>query len=281
MEILNQDELQKLSDQEKTELETLAKQLYIERIESAMLEMEQVDCPVIHTFGPGIYIRQVLIPRGTFAIGHKQKMNHMNIFLQGQMLIPSGNGEPKVITAPMMFTASPERKIGYALADIVWLNIYPSNETDVSVLEETFLEKSETWIAYDKQKQLEFRKMIEDLNITENQIQTESENENDQIPMPYGNYKFAVGKSSIHGKGIFASAPITKREIIGPATVNGKRTPIGRFTNHSDTPNAEIVMENGIVYLIALKNLRGCTGGQAGDEITADYRKNRQLRGEK
>ena len=32
------------------------------RLESAFLKEEQVDCPVTHHFGPGVYIREVLLP---------------------------------------------------------------------------------------------------------------------------------------------------------------------------------------------------------------------------
>src|SRR3990167_5411984 len=44
----------------------------INMMEQYCLKKEQVECPVYHRFGPGIYIREVHIPAGTFAIGLHQ-----------------------------------------------------------------------------------------------------------------------------------------------------------------------------------------------------------------
>ena len=35
----------------------------IEKVESHLLDLPQVECPVVHHFGPGIYIREVTLPR--------------------------------------------------------------------------------------------------------------------------------------------------------------------------------------------------------------------------
>ncbi|MGL4274890.1 MAG: hypothetical protein ACRCTO_21575, partial [Pseudomonas paracarnis] len=41
----------------------------VEKLESVMLSQEQVDCPVRHHFAPGIYAREINIPKGTVLIG--------------------------------------------------------------------------------------------------------------------------------------------------------------------------------------------------------------------
>jgi len=95
-----------------------------------------------------------------------------------------------------------------------------------------------------------------------------TENSNDQIGMPKGFVpKFEIGPSQIEGKGVICSAPIKRGEIIGPSRIGDKRTPLGRFANHSRHPNA--VMQpaaNGNVNLIASKQIH------VGEEITVDYR---------
>ena len=40
----------------------------VDALENAMLKEQQVDCPVIHRFGPGTYIREVHIPAGALAV---------------------------------------------------------------------------------------------------------------------------------------------------------------------------------------------------------------------
>lgn len=96
------------------------------------------------------------------------------------------------------------------------------------------------------------------------------ENPLDQTPMPDGFARVAVSESPIHGKGLFATRRILTGEIIAPARIAGKRTPAGRYTNHScrsnstgarrsDSPDSDIDM-------YAISDI------EAGMEILIDYR---------
>ena len=91
--------------------------------------------------------------------------------------------------------------------------------------------------------------------------------------MPIGSYPFKVGKSSIEGDGIIATADISAGTVIGMALLNGRRTPLGRFCNHSLNANAEYQVINGNdLILVSLEDINGCRGGIDGDEITVNYR---------
>lgn len=137
------DELQKLPDD-------------LEMTEAAMLEQPQIECPVQHHFGPGIYIREVMMPAGTLVMGHHHKGPCMNVLVQGSMLIIDPDGEPRQIDAPLTFTTGPGRKVAFMLSDVVFQNIFAAEETDVDVLEEMLIEKSETWkAAQETTKQIE------------------------------------------------------------------------------------------------------------------------------
>jgi len=82
-----------------------------------------------------------------------------------------------------------------------------------------------------------------------------------------------VGKSDIEGQGIIAVGDIAEGEVIAVARLGAKRTPAGRFTNHSGTPNAKIVDDiDGNAYLIAIKSINGNLGGYNGEEVTVNYR---------
>jgi hypothetical protein len=120
----------------------------IEALERAMLEQEQVDCPVTHHFGPGVYIREVAIPAGTVVIGHHHKGPCLNMLLKGAMKIRDPDGHPRVIEAPLVFTTGPGRKVALALSDCVFQNIHATEETDLDKLEQLLIEKSETWEAH-------------------------------------------------------------------------------------------------------------------------------------
>jgi hypothetical protein len=256
----------------------------IKRIEPLMLNEPQVPCPVTHYFGPGICIREVKMPAGTMAIGHYQNFNHVNNFIKGKVLMLMEDGTTKTIKAPMTFTGKPGRKIGYIIEDMVWQNIYPTEETDVETVEKIFITKSDEFLASiegkEKLKQLEcvtsnddYNLFLTEYSITEQLVRTQSENKDDQIPFPSGCYSIKVSKSNIQGSGLFATAPISKNEIIAPARITGMRTPAGRFTNHALAPNAMMIKNsNGDIDLVAVRDISGCRGGMDGEEITVNYR---------
>jgi hypothetical protein len=121
-------------------------------IESEMLSLPQVECPVTHHFGPGVYIREAFLPAGTYVMGHAHKCEHMNMMIKGKMAVIV-NGEAKVIEGPYIFTGQPGRKLAYILEDTVFQNIYGTDETDPSVIEDMYVDKSAAWVASELEKQ--------------------------------------------------------------------------------------------------------------------------------
>tara|TARA_R110000782_G_scaffold263174_1_gene355699 strand:+ start:29 stop:892 length:864 start_codon:yes stop_codon:yes gene_type:complete len=264
--------------------QAIAKHEGIEQVEAGMLNLPQVDCPVAHHFGPGIYIREVTMPAGTFAIGHRHKTKNLNVMLTGKIVMRK-NGEMVTITAPFIFTAEPGRKVAYVLEDTVWQNIYATEETDIEELESMFLDKSETWLDHEKEHK-EFRvsicqpdrddyaKFLAEHCFEESIVRAISENKEDQIPMPSEwSGAASVRASDIEGQGLFLSSPVVAGTVIAPGRLSGKRTPAGRYVNHSLTPNCVYIKtENEDVYLIARRDIIGCRGGDQGEELTVDYR---------
>ena len=262
----------------------IAKHEGVEQVEAAMLNLPQVDCPVVHRFGPGIYIREVTMPADTFAIGHRHKSRNLNVMLTGKIVMQR-NGEMITISAPFVFTAEPGRKVAYVVEECVWQNIYATDETDIDKLEEMFLDKSETWVDHEKEHKSfrvtlrqsdrdDYEQFLTEYGFDEAWVRAVSENTDDQIEMPAEWSGVAnVRPSDIEGSGLFLSAAISAGSIIAPGRLGGKRTPAGRYVNHSSTPNCfYLKTESDDVYLIAKRDIIGCQGGDQGEELTVDYR---------
>ena len=257
----------------------------LELLEDHMLSLPQVECPVVHHFGPGIYIREVHLPAGTLAVGHAQKFEHLNIMLQGAVAMVGDDGKLKVMRAPLIFTGQPGRKFGYVLEDTIWQNIYATEETDIGTLEETYLDKSITWSNHDQslrelrtafhtEDRMDFELLLKQSGFSAEEVRRQSENTIDQMSMPPGSgLKVTIRDSYIEGRGVFLSAPAEPGEVIGPARIDGTRTPLGRYTNHAKSPNAEFVKsDNGDIYLVATHRIPGCIAGELGNEVTVNYR---------
>lgn len=258
--------------------------LIVADLEKEMLGMPQADCPVAHHFGPGIYIREVTLPAGIFAVGHAQKYEHLNIMLTGKVAIVD-DGAVRVLEAPMIFTGKPGRKVGYVLETCVWQNVYATEETDIDALEAYYLDKSENWKAYDKEQSEiahalnqhnrdDYAQVLKEFGFDAATARQQAEDESDQIDMPTA-FKAVVQvrDSNIEGKGLFLSWHIAAGQIIAPARIEGKRTPAGRYVNHSVNPNCMYVAdEKGDIYLMSLRDIEGCKGGGCGEELTVNYR---------
>ena len=254
----------------------------VEEAEKAMLQLPQVDCPVVHHFGPNLCIREVFMPKGTMAVGHKQKFKHMNVLLKGKVMMLNEDGSTKILEAPFIFEGEAGRKIGYVLEDMVWQNIYSTDLQDSNDVEQFFIEKSENWqndqnIKLSIQKvakeadRNDYQKLLKESGITHETARKQSENKEDQISI-FSNV-VRVADSAIEGQGLFLTSPVKAGDVICQARIKGKRTQAGRFTNHSVFPNAKMVLlPNSDIDLVAISDINGCKGGSLGEEITINYR---------
>lgn len=261
----------------------------VDEAEKAMLQLPQVDCPVVHHFGPNLCIREVFMPKGTMAVGHKQKFKHMNILLKGKVMMLKEDGSTKILEAPFIFEGEAGRKIGYVLEDMVWQNIYSTDLQDSNDVEEFFIEKSENWqndqsiklsiekVAKEADRN-DYLKLLKECGIPHEIAREQSENEEDQISI-FSNI-VRVADSAIEGQGLFLTSPVKAGDVICQARIKGKRTQAGRFTNHSIFPNAKMVLlSNNDIDLVAISDINGCKGGSLGEEITIDYRQALSLSG--
>jgi hypothetical protein len=248
----------------------------IEYVEGLMLEQPQAPCNVRHIFGPGLYVRELSMPAGTFAIGHYQKTAHLNVMLKGRVTVMNGDGTTTELSAPQVFIGQPGRKVGHVTEDMVWLNIYATDETDVDTLEATYFDKSQTFNGrqqrIDHEPDGDFEQMLSDLGVTAEQVAEQSRDEADLVPFPRDAYSVKVGRSEIHGRGLIATADIWPGDIICPVRIAGRRTPAGRYLNHAREPNARMIELGDDISLLAVRPIRGCRGGEDGEEVTVDYR---------
>ena len=116
----------------------------LDQVEAYMLTLPQVECPIQYHFGPGICIRERVVPGNTLIIGHKHKYPNMSMIMQGACAVFE-DGRMTEILAPFIFVGEPKRKVIYALTDVVWLNILSTELTDPAEIEAHFVEPSQAY----------------------------------------------------------------------------------------------------------------------------------------
>jgi hypothetical protein len=107
----------------------------------ALAQQPQFDLPVEHIFSGGVYIRQMFIPAGTIIVGKRHRHETCNMLLKGDLSVYTGSGKQVTrIQGPLIMTSEPMvRKIAYCHQDAVFVNIHPTEETDLEKIEQEFI----------------------------------------------------------------------------------------------------------------------------------------------
>ena len=123
-------------------MELSAARQEIQKAEDVLLSMPQIDVPIKHHFGDGVYGREMFLNAGEAFTGAVHLTNHLNVLAQGTLLLRTSTSEPEQITAPCVFECPKNtKKMGYAVTDCVLINFIGTELTDVEEIEATVVTK--------------------------------------------------------------------------------------------------------------------------------------------
>lgn len=100
-------------------------------------QVQEVFEPV-HRFSPGIYTRELFIPKGTFVIGKTHRHSHPTFFLKGKckMWDVGAGTEPEVMEAPRIWiSVAGAKRVLFTEEDCLFATCHASDETDLELLE--------------------------------------------------------------------------------------------------------------------------------------------------
>ena len=107
-------------------------------------------CPVTHRFAPGLYCREIFIPKGALIVGKIHATSHFNTIIQGECKVITTT-EKKVIEAPYTWvTEAGEQKAVYALEDVIWQTYHVTDSTDLEEIEAQVIVESFDQLEQDK-----------------------------------------------------------------------------------------------------------------------------------
>ena len=106
---------------------------------------------------------------------------------------------------------------------------------------------------------------LKEMNFSEDKVQCMMA-ELDPFLLNVKSNLYIKNKSKIHGIGLFAKKNINKKDFIGFALFKGKKTTLGRYTNHSKNPNIEFIMLEKNIVSYALSEIKN------NEELLVNYR---------
>lgn len=244
-------------------------------VKEIMRGMPQVTIEPTHTFAEGLYARGILIPKGTIITGKVHKQDDLQVMVYGDILVKTESGEKRLEGFNMFASKAGYQQIGRALEDTLWVTVHATNSTDLDELEQILFEDEPRVLDFKTGKPMDdcidYHRMLAGVGISHATAWLQSINEADRrdISIP----GVVVEPSPIHGLGVFAAQAYAAEDPIGMARIDGLRTQLGRYTNHSMNPNSRMVREGEDIALVALAEI------SKGMEITVDYRQSLALSG--
>jgi hypothetical protein len=246
----------------------------IENLQNELLKMPQADIVTEHKFYPGIYERKITIPAWTVLTGAAHKTDYKIRLEQGTIAVNVGE-KVTIMTAPYEFEAKAgEQRVGRVFdQEVVWIDIYenPDNCQDLEILEERLYVVPKCGLGENRvaleitNAQADYKLFLEQIGLNQAEMDKIVTNEDDVIDMPEGHF-VELRNSKIHGKGLFATKSFKKGDIVCPGRLDGKRTPGGRFINHSYDSNILPIKVGDDIYAMAVRDI------YENEELLVDYR---------
>lgn len=212
----------------------------------------------------GLYTRKMTIPAGHIICGKIHTKDYLVTVLEGVIWVTSEYGSRKIY-APCTFTARKGTKhIGFVLKNTTWMDVHRVTADNVQEAEKEIF--ADSYAQYDKDENIiDYQNMCMEIGLNIETIKKASEINCDLIEQPITE-EIEIKSSKIEGMGVFTKQAKAKGEIIALARDGYKRTPAGRYCNHSNKPNCEGIIHGNKGYFRTLDEL------PKGAEMTVDYR---------
>ena len=226
-----------------------------------------------HTFADGVYCREMHIPAGHVVVGKIHKHEHINFISKGRVTVITELGGIEEHTAPCtLVSPAGVKRLLITHEDTIWSVVHVTQERDLKKIEDLVIAPS-----YDDYKTyldtVDYQRALVEIGVDESKVCEIMESQPYTDKMPEGFEHIIVKPSKLSGLGVFTTKRVDSGAVIGPARIKETRTPLGRYANHSYTPNAEFRETPYGLESISLREI------QEGEEILNDYRQGAKIWG--
>lgn len=93
-----------------------------------MLAMpDQLHIEPRHTFAQGLYAREVTLPAGSVAVGHRHLQEHICIISKGRVIVVTEQGTTEIAAPATMIIPAGRKNCVHAVEETVWTTIHATN----------------------------------------------------------------------------------------------------------------------------------------------------------
>ncbi len=129
------------------------KDLTTQDIRNKIIESEEIikqlpdvmvgDCfPLKHIFVPGMYIRQITMPKGALLTSKIHKAEHPYFVLKGDVSVLTEKGVIRIKAPFVDITPAGTKRLLYIHEETVWITVHRTDKTDLKEIEEEVIAKN-------------------------------------------------------------------------------------------------------------------------------------------
>ena len=116
------------------DMEELTEISAIDRVEAELANMTPVDLPLEHFFPPGLYVRKIFMPAGSYVVSMKHKTTHPFFILKGKVAVlketNEGGFEQEALYSggDMGITRPNTKRFLFNIEDTTWVTCHANAE---------------------------------------------------------------------------------------------------------------------------------------------------------
>lgn len=116
----------------------------IDAIHALIETLPAVETPVTHRFTPGLYIREIFVPKGTILVTKIHRTEHPFALMGGKAVVWSEHDGTQKLQAPFLGITKPgTRRVIFVQEDVVWATFHPTELVDPDEIEREIIEPHE------------------------------------------------------------------------------------------------------------------------------------------
>jgi mannose-6-phosphate isomerase-like protein (cupin superfamily) len=116
----------------------------IDRLQTEMVKMPQVELETEHYFVPGMYCRRVYRPAGTLIVGKVHKHPHFFLCAKGEIIAWTEKGMKKLQAGDVVECQPGTKRVTLATHDSIGVTIHKTDKTDLDEIEQELVEPDNT-----------------------------------------------------------------------------------------------------------------------------------------
>jgi len=220
----------------------------------------QTDLSTQESIVNGMYVRKILIPKGTFLTSKVWLEPYLDIMVSGDITVFTEHGTKRMTGLNVLPGRKLRKRVGVAHEDTVWITVHRTDDLVLDGLENNMtaasVEEGEAILSVEAKES--YTSLLSYLGVAEEDVQND-------MKVPVRITDALIKESSIQGVGVFATRDYAVGEEIADLTTSGVKTDYGRYTNHSPDPNTVSVLKDGDLVMVASKYIH------SGEELLIDY----------